>query len=178
MTASPARSRAVRSWRSAYPDAVARWAKGSDDVERLVIDRHLEFVPVDDRTVEALLNQAARHVRSARLAASDDAEGAFSLAYDAARKALTSLLAHQGLRPTTTGGHLAVIQTIRAQFGGFGGFDAVDRLRRRRNQVEYPDPAQLDPLDAAEVEDAIETASLCIESATKLVQSGRLGVFR
>jgi hypothetical protein len=51
-------------------------------------------------TAEALLAAAARHVESARLTAGRDLEGAYSLAYDAARKSATALLAYQGLRPT------------------------------------------------------------------------------
>jgi hypothetical protein len=40
------------------------------------------------------------------------------LSYDAARQACVSLLAQQGLRPTTSGGHYAIEEVIRAQFGG------------------------------------------------------------
>jgi phage tail tape-measure protein len=36
------------------------------------------------------------------------------LAYDAARQACVALLAQQGLRPTTAGGHYAVEEIIRA----------------------------------------------------------------
>ena len=35
----------------------------------------------------------------------------------AARQACVALLAQQGLRPTTAGGHYAVEEAIRAQFG-------------------------------------------------------------
>jgi hypothetical protein len=47
------------------------------------------------------------------------------------------LLAQQGLRPTTKGGHYAVERAVTAQFkDGLGTFGA---LRRRRNNP--PDPA-------------------------------------
>ena len=53
-----------------------------------------------------------------------------------ARQACVALLAQQGLRPTSAGGHYAIEEVIRAQFGSslraFGG------LRRRRNELEYP----------------------------------------
>lgn len=48
----------------------------------------------------------------------------------------TALLAQQGLRPTTSGGHYAVEVAVRAQFGD--GFRAFGAMRRRRNELEYP----------------------------------------
>ena len=58
------------------------------------------------------------------------------LAYDAARYAATALLAQQGLRPTTSGGHYVVEVALRAQFGD--GFRSFGAMRRRRNELEYP----------------------------------------
>ncbi|MGB6058652.1 MAG: hypothetical protein WBF71_10340, partial [Microthrixaceae bacterium] len=69
---------------------------------------------------ELLLDRARRHVLSAITTAKTDPDGALSLAYDAARKAATALLAHQGLRPTSTGGHLVVVTAMRQQFGDGG----------------------------------------------------------
>lgn len=123
---------------------MSRWAKGAERVTALIEARHLQHVAGDPDTVSALLASARRHVESARLTVSQDPEAAYSLAYDAARKSATALLNHQGLRPTTAGGHIAVVDTIRAQFPGVPGLTSLDRLRRRRNQAEYPDP-QLRP---------------------------------
>jgi hypothetical protein len=78
------------------------------------------------------------------------------------RKASTALLAHQGLRPTTTGGHLAVVEIMRAQFPGVPGLTSLDRLRRRRNQAEYPDPTGYDPIAAEEASEAIQVAVACL----------------
>ena len=127
--------------------------------------------------MDALLTSARRHVGSARLTAEQDPEAAYSLAYDAARKSATALLNHQGLRPTTAGGHLAVIDAIRAQFPGVPGLTSLDRLRRRRNQAEYPDPRGYDPITAAEANDAISVANACLASAERLLQLDELGVF-
>lgn len=87
-------------------------------MERLLGDRQLEEVPADADTVSALLATARRHVPSASATAADDPEGSLALAYDAARKTATALLAHQGLRPTTAGGHIAIVEAIGAQFPG------------------------------------------------------------
>jgi HEPN domain-containing protein len=157
---------------------MARWNKGSEVIERLLDDRHLEEVPTDAGTVDRLIATARRHIASATSNAESDPEGALALAYDAARKAATALLAHQGLRPTSTGGHIAVIEAINAQFPGIEGLKSIDRLRRRRNQAEYPDPRHYDPVTAEEVDDAVAAATACIDAAERLLAAPQLGLFR
>ena len=73
-----------------------------------------------------MIATARRHIASATTNADSDPEGALALAYDAARKTGTALLAHQGLRPTSTGGHLAVVDAINAQFPGVEGLKSID----------------------------------------------------
>jgi len=156
---------------------VSRWAKGADRIAGLIETRHLQRVTGDPDTVEALLASARRHVESARRSESQDPEAAYSLAYDAARKSATARLTHQGIRPTTAGGHLAVVDAIRAQFPGVPGLTSLDRLRRRRNQAEYPDPRSYDPIISEEAEEAIRIASDCITSTERLLKLDELGVF-
>ncbi len=154
-----------------------KWNKGSEVIERLLESRHLERVPADDHTVEALIASARRHVTSASTTAVDDPEGAFSLAYDAARKTATAVLAHQGLRPTSAGGHIVLVDAVNAQFPGVAGLKSIDRLRRRRNQAEYPDPHNYDPVTTDEVEDAIVAAHACLDAVEKLIAAPQLGVY-
>jgi hypothetical protein len=45
------------------------------------------------------------------------------------------LIAQRHLRPTTTSGHIAVVDVIRAQFPGAPGLASLDRLSRHRNQA-------------------------------------------
>jgi HEPN domain-containing protein len=156
---------------------VTRWRKGEEQVTHLIEQRQLQRVVADPEIASALLASARRHVESARRTADDDPEAAYSLAYDAARKSATALLAHQGLRPSTAGGHIAVVDVMRTQFPGVPGLASLDRLRRRRNQAEYPDPTGYDPITAAEAEEAIEVAGNCISSAERLLQLDELGVF-
>lgn len=158
--------------------AMARWNKGSEVIERLLDDRHLEEVPADADTVDRLVATARRHIASATTSAESDPEGPLALAYDAARKTATALLGHQGLRPTSAGGHIAVAEAINAQFPGVEGLKSIDRLRRRRNQAEYPDPRDYDPVTKDEVDDAIAAASACVNSAEKLLDVPQLGLFR
>jgi YD repeat-containing protein len=125
---------------------VPRWGKGAERITALIEARHLQRVTCDPDTVRALVVSARRHLDSARLTARHDPEATYTLAYDAARKSATVLLSHQGLRPTTAGGHLAVVDAISAQFPGVPGLTSLDRLRRRRNQAECPDPRSYDPI--------------------------------
>ncbi len=91
---------------------------------------------------------------------------AYVLAYDAARFACIALLAQQGLRATTGGGHYAVEQSVRAQFGD--GFRPFGSLRRRRNELEYPHlPA--DTATSEEAEQAAGTAHGLIAAAGRLL---------
>jgi hypothetical protein len=101
-----------------------------------------------------------------------DAHSAYVLAYDAARFACISLLAQQGMRATTDGGHYAVERAVRAQFGE--GFRPFADLRRRRNELEYPRlPA--DTATADEAQQAVEVAERLIAAADTLL--GQLSFF-
>jgi HEPN domain-containing protein len=156
---------------------MARWRKGEQQVVSLIEQRHLQQVAADSQTAAALLASAGRHVESARRTLDADPEAAYALAYDAARKSATALLAHQGLRPTTSGGHIAVVDAIRAQFPGVPGLTSLDRLRRRRNQAEYPNPTSYDPITVDEANDATHTAGECVSSVSRLLQLDELGIF-
>jgi len=89
---------------------------------------------------DLLLAQAGRHLSSAQAIATGDPAGAYQLLYDAARKALAAVLENQGLRATSRGGHIAVLDAVAAQLDPPLGpiLRPFDRLRRRRNQAEYP----------------------------------------
>lgn len=156
---------------------MTRWNKGSEVIERLLEARQLERVPADADAVAALIGTARRHVTSSTATAVDDPEGAFALAYDAARKTATALLAHQGVRPTSAGGHIAVVAAMNAQFPGVAGLKSIDRIRRRRNQAEYPDPQHYDPITGDEVDDAIKVAEACLSAAERLIAAPQLGIF-
>jgi HEPN domain len=149
-----------------------RWGAGEAVVERLLAAGHVERVQGAQADGASWLDRAQRGIEAARVIAEAAPDGCVILAYDAARQACVALLAQQGLRPTTAGGHYAVEEVIRAQFGqalrAFGG------LRRRRNELEYP----LYPTEQASAEEAAETlrtAAEIIDAAAKLVPN--LGFF-
>ena len=102
----------------------------------------LERVPASAELAEELVRQGSAHLVSARHIANDDPAGAFQLLYDAARKSLCAVLENQGIRATSHGGHLAVLEAVTAQLDPPLGriLRPVDRLRRQRNNAEYPSP--------------------------------------
>ncbi len=82
----------------------------------------------------------------------------------------------QGLRATSRGGHLAIRDTVLAQFGRLTGGQALrafDRLRRRRNAIEYPG-SQVS-VDADELDEAITRSTEIVAYAERVV--GSLPVF-
>ncbi|MBK5249694.1 MAG: HEPN domain-containing protein [Actinomycetales bacterium] len=115
---------------------MSRWPRGEAEIEQLLASKQLQQVAGGQANGEHLLEKAARTLATAGEIALDDPDSAYVLAYDAARYSATALLAQQGLRPTTSGGHYAVEVAVRAQFGD--GFRAFGAMRRRRNELEYP----------------------------------------
>jgi hypothetical protein len=118
------------------------------------------------------LSKARRTLSTAAGAADADPDSAFTLAYDAARFACAALLAQQGLRATTRGGHYVVEVAVRGQFGA--AFDRFGGMRRQRNDIEYPVTitARLTPDDARS---AVTVATELIDAAEQLLP--HLGLF-
>src|SRR5271165_6768296 len=94
------------------------WQPGRDRIVALLEAGELQQVTADRAMAQLLLDDARRHLISAAAAsASGDLSGAYLLAYDALRKSAASLLAVQGLRATSRGGHIAIQEAVMAQFG-------------------------------------------------------------
>lgn len=139
-----------------------RWRKGEAEVDALLRDGSLDRVPGTQADGSAWLERSRQILASAREIAGEDPESAYVLAYDAARHVCVSLLAQQGIRATSKGGHYALELTVRAQFGPT--FRAFGTLRRRRNELEYPSypgaSVELDELhEAFEICDRLEQAA-------------------
>jgi hypothetical protein len=155
------------------------WERGRARVEQLLRDGELEAVVASAELAGRLLDEAGHHLRAAELVRELDPTGAYQLAYDAARKGSAALLAAQGLRSTTRGGHVAVQDTVREQFGGQNGvpaFDAFARLRRKRAATEYPDLGT-PSTTTDDVDDALRAASAIVAAARQLHDAGHLGPF-
>jgi hypothetical protein len=151
---------------------MAKWPRGEAEVEQLLRKRDLERVTGAAADGAPLLTRARTTSATAAGLVGTDAYSAYVLAYDAARFACIALLAQQGMRATTDGGHVAVELAVRAQFGE--GFRPFADLRRRRNELEYPRlPA--DTATAEEAQQAVEVAQLLTTAAEQLLD--RLSFF-
>jgi len=117
-----------------------RWEQGRSTIDAMLESGELQRVPPSRDRADQLLRQSTTHLETARAAADQDTEGAYSLVYDAARKALVALLENQGLRPTSRAGHHGTYLAVRAQLDPPLGtkLRPFERMRRRRNEIEYP----------------------------------------
>ncbi|WP_043630071.1 HEPN domain-containing protein [Nonomuraea candida] len=117
-----------------------RWEQGRAAVEGMLGRGELEKVAASRAQADELLQQAGKHVATARMALESDPIGAYQLLYDAARKSLAAVLENQGLRASSRGGHIAVYEAVVAQLDPPLGrsLRPFDRMRRRRNEAEYP----------------------------------------
>lgn len=115
------------------------WNKGRDRIDALVANGQLQRVPASREAARILIAEARRHLASAEKIADDDPQGAYALAYDAARKAMAAVFEAQGLRATSAGGHIVLHDAAEAQFEPPLGhlFRPFNRMRVRRHQVEY-----------------------------------------
>lgn len=118
-----------------------RWEQGRAIVDSMIADGSIQSVPASREHADRLLEMSDQKLVSAELVlGSGDAASAFSIAYDAARLALTAMLANEGLRPRTEGGHRAVFEVAMAQLEPPLGrvIKPFDRMRRQRNDSQYP----------------------------------------
>lgn len=147
-----------------------RWAQGRAVIDAMLSRGELERVPASRPHADLLLEQASRHVKSAEAVMASDPTGAYQLLYDAARKSLGSILENQGLRATSRGGHIAVIEAITAQLDPPLGkvLRPFDRMRRRRNEAEYPSAGRPD-VSAEEVFRDLPKVHQIVNLATRIL---------
>jgi hypothetical protein len=148
-----------------------RWDQGRATVEGMIARGEIERVPASRGHADLLMSQAGKHMQAVRAIGSVDPTGAYQLLYDAARKALSAILENQGLRATSRGGHIAVLDAVSAQLDPPLGsvLRPFDRIRRRRNQAEYPSAhgpsftADDVVRDLPKVQDIIDTAAKVLD---------------
>lgn len=111
------------------------------DVGDLIAEGLIERVPADPTTAAALLGAAGRHIAAAHRVVEVDPEGAYSLLYDAARKAIAAIMLSEGLRTRAVpGSHRAVAGFARRVDRSAPARDhlrRLDAMRRNRNRAEY-----------------------------------------
>jgi hypothetical protein len=110
------------------------------DLEALIGQGRIERVEADASAARDKLHEARHHLDSA--VQITDPAGAYSLLYDAARKAIDAHMLMSGYRVTKSrlGGHEATARYAALVLGsGSHGESAqrFDRMRRNRNRSEY-----------------------------------------
>jgi HEPN domain-containing protein len=133
----------------------------------------LQQVQVDLAAIDRLMTDARHHLRTAALALEQgDRSGAYQIAYDAARKALTAMLLLRGLRARGVGAHVTLLVAARSAFADAEGIDALerfDRVRRTRNRAEYFGR----DFDEDEVAHDVDIASSIVALAERVLADGQ-----
>ena len=155
------------------------WQRGRQLIEELIQAGELSIVEESSEIADYLMADAVSHLKLARSGISYDRSGALQLSYDGVRKAAAALLVTQGLRATVSGGHIAVLDAVKAQFNDRGGmqvFGKLHQLRRRRNNSEYPTHLSA-TVTEHDAQHAINVATEVIQAAQQILDSGKLGRF-
>ena len=149
---------------------ILRWDQGRDVVDGLLARGSFTRVTPNRELADTLLAQARAHLASGAAVVDTDPAGAFTLVYDAARKALTAILVNQGLRAGGDGAHAVLLDAVLAQLDPPLGaiFRPFSWMRPLRNHTQYPAPEH--PVARAEdVEEAIPAAKAMIDAAAKVI---------
>lgn len=139
--------------------------------------RDLERVQPNMGAAGDRINDARRHVRSARMLASEDPTLAIAACHDAIRKALTAHMTAAGLRPRSgEGAHRIVLQYARhrlAEVITAADLTEAEDIRRDRAVAEYGDFATRQ-LDAGHIRTAADAAERIVNAlATSLATSAK-----
>src|SRR6266699_1668046 len=115
----------------------------------MIATRDLDRVKPNMAAAGERISDARRHVRSARLLASEDPTLAMAACHDAIRKAFTGHMAVAGLRPRSgEGAHRLVLEYARHELADVIPADDIDDaegIRRDRALAEYGDFASKEP---------------------------------
>ena len=139
----------------------------TDALRRLLDAGLMEEVEPHGEDALLRLDEAERHLASAGQIAANDPNGAFQLAYDAARKAATAHMLARGLRVTNQpGAHATTGRYAVSEIGE--AFAPFDRMRRRRNRAEYGTTL----ISEREVADAVAHARVMVETVRAVLSAG------
>jgi hypothetical protein len=143
--------------------------------------RDLEKVVPNMGAAGERINDARRHIRSARVLAGDDATLAIAACHDAIRKSVTAHMAAKGFRPRAgEGAHRIVLQYARHQLSDVvTPQDLVDAedIRKDRAVAEYGDFAsrKLGPEHVLWAADVAELFVNAVASKLSSQSRGRRG---
>lgn len=140
------------------------------DVQRLAGSGAIRRIPADEASARIELQTARSHLRSAETLRESDANAAFQLAYDGARKAIAAHMRAKGYRVGPgQGAHVRTGQYALAALSDDDlspHLDAFEDMRRVRNQSEY-DAVRLEEGDAR---DALVHARAIVDAVERDLQ--------
>lgn len=140
-------------------------------IDRMLANRRLERVVVNTEHALSVVSTAEQHLRTAEmLAGTDDHAMAFTAAYDGARKALTAVLASEGVRVRPAGGAHRSTGIAATEFVDDPALEEFDWMRQVRNATEHPDDDHLTATQQ-DVAEAIVAASAIIDACARYVRS-------
>lgn len=143
----------------------------SDVIEQMIANRRLERVTANPEHALSVIEMAERHLRTAViLTTTDDQAMAFTAAYDGSRKALSAVLAVEGLRVRPVGGAHRNAGVAAAEFIDDGSLEEFDWMRQVRNATEYPD-VDRPAATKLDVDEAISAASALVEACARYVRN-------
>lgn len=142
-----------------------------DELER---DGLIRRLPVDKNKVRDSFNLAQRDLKTSRKLLKEDADWAFSIAYNAILQAARALMFFRGFRPHGKAQHISVIRFVEIARGK-GATDmivAFDRMRRKRHRAVYD---TVGTVSSVEARNAIRRAGDFIKDVeTDLKEAGFL----
>lgn len=150
------------------------WATGSATIDALIEAKEINRLRGAGSAADGFMARARQQLASAAQLVDSDPTTAYVVAYDAVKHAAMALLAEQDLRPTSTGGHVAIERALKAQFQGV--FDGFGRMRRRRNDLDYPSGPD-DFAEATEGKKALQSATEIVDQAQLILDRGILTIY-
>ena len=142
----------------------------------VVATRDVERIAPNMAAAAERLNDARRHVRSARRLADDDPTLGMSACHDAIRKAIIAHMTAAGLRPRGgDGAHRIVLDYARHQLGALvaaSDLAEADDIRRDRSLAEYGDFASRQ-LTAEHIRAAADVADRIVNAMANGLASQR-----
>lgn len=138
------------------------------DIQQLVINvlpvDHFESVMTGRNEAFFDLTNAKKHLESSKVISKSDPAGSYQLAYDAARKSIQAILALNGLRVRSAGGHFAFVRIAESGVFESEAWKELREMRRVRNLLEYPQDGSM-ILDSTTISLAIQSAEEMLNEA-------------
>jgi uncharacterized protein (UPF0332 family) len=128
-----------------------------ETAEDLLKEGLIKKCPVDEKAILNLIKRARKDIQTARRNLSEDADCAYSYAYNSMLRSGLALMLAEGFRPEVKDKHLTVVKFVYIALGKeFKGLlNDYDSMRRKRHRLVYePDI----PCSQEEARQAIQCA--------------------